>query len=69
MPHLPGAHGDENYGLGDGPPENAGVGAFAGLAETLFAVLEKNIRLIIRSTSALALLSRKILMAPPQIFY
>jgi len=38
MPHLPGAHAEEDYGLGQGPPENPLVGALGGLPEALLAV-------------------------------
>lgn len=43
MPHLPDAYDDEDESLGDGPPQDALVGALARHAEALLAILkEKN---------------------------
>ena len=38
MPHLPGAHSQEDAGLSQGPPQDSLVGALAGLSEPLLSV-------------------------------
>ena len=38
MSHLPGAHDQEDAGLGQGPPQHSLVGALASLTEPLLSV-------------------------------